>query len=112
MYLKRLTGIQRIYSSILVARFRSDHENNPHPHGIENGWIWLSNFLNLAPIGIPDICPTLILEFLEIAGHEMWKTYEKQFKKLLLVMHQHYLPLIAKVSIDIIEFMTPGVQGK
>lgn len=45
-YLKRMSGLIRLYSAILVAKKRRN-QSAPHPHGIHNGWIWLSNFLNL-----------------------------------------------------------------
>lgn len=95
-YLKRITGLQRLYSAILITQLRNAQQNQPHPQGIENGWIWLTNFLNLDPM--PDICPTLLLEFLEVAGSEMWKVYGVQFQKLLTVLHKQYVPRLEKVS--------------
>lgn len=45
-YLKRMSGIMRLYSSILITKPRRG-QTVPHPHGISNGWLWLSNILNL-----------------------------------------------------------------
>lgn len=70
-------------------------QNQNHPYGLENGWTWMANFLNLDPV--PDICPTLLVEFIEIAGFEMWTTYKQQFQKLLLVVQQQYIPKLDKV---------------
>lgn len=95
-YLKRMTGVTRLYSAILITPLRQHASSVAHPHGIENGWIWMSNFLNLPPI--PDICATMLLEFLTVAGVQMWSTYRQQFQKLLLTMHQQYIPLLDKVS--------------
>lgn len=88
--------MQRLYSAILITHPRGAQQNQPHPHGIENGWIWLSNFLNLDII--PDICATLLLEFVQVAGSEMWRVYQRQFQKLIEAIHQHYVPRLDKVS--------------
>lgn len=49
---------------------------------------------------MPDICPTLLLEFIQTAGSEMWRKYRSQFKKLLTLMHQQYIPQLEKVSVS------------
>lgn len=95
-YLKRLSGLQRLYSAILITKLRRHQQNSMHPHGLENGWIWLSNFLNLNPL--PEICATLLLEFISVCGSDMWQVYKKQFTKLLLVLHQGYMVKLDKVS--------------
>lgn len=94
-YLKRLSGLQRLYSAILITKQRRSQQNQPHPHGIENGWIWLSNFLNLEPL--PEICATLLLEFIQVCGSELWQTYQRQFLKLLLALQQAYMVKLDEV---------------
>jgi nucleoporin GLE1 len=93
-YLKRVAGIGRLYFAILVTRPNS--EQSPHPHNLDNGWRWLTNFLNLDPQ--PDVCATLICEFLQVAGYQMWQCFGKQFVKLLLFIQTQYMPRLNKVD--------------
>lgn len=94
-YLKRMTGLARLYAAVVVSNPRRG-ETAPHPHSLECGWRWLCNILNLNPL--PDICATLITEFLQTAGPSLWACYGKQFVKLLKVMHEQYLPALNKVD--------------
>lgn len=48
-FLKRLTGLVRLHSSVFIAKTRRS-VNKPHPQGIEYAWIWLTNLLNLGMI--------------------------------------------------------------
>lgn len=48
-YLKRMSGLIRLYSSILITNRRRG-QTAPHPYGIENGWVWLTNILNLGKL--------------------------------------------------------------
>lgn len=82
-----MTGIARLYSTILITKPRQ-RETAPNPHNLENGWNWITNILNLDPI--PDICSTLILEFLQVAGSTCFKVYGKQFIKLLKCIQSQY----------------------
>lgn len=95
-YLKRISGLQRLYSAVLITKLRRSQQHLEHPHGIENGWIWLSNFLMLDPL--PGISPTLLVEFIQACGAEMWQVYKKQFMKLLVVLHDRYMPKLEKVK--------------
>lgn len=96
-YLKRISGLQRLYSAIQITKLRRNQQYGDHPHGIENGWIWLSNFLMIVPL--PGISATLLLEFIQICGAEMWQTYKKQFMKLMMVLHNCYISNLSKVCI-------------
>lgn len=97
-YLKRLSGLQRLYSAILITKQKRNQQSQPHPYGLENGWIWMANFLNLEPL--PEICATLLLEFIQVCGAEMWQTYQQQFLKLLLVLQQTYMIKLDEVIGD------------
>ena len=44
-YLTRMTGLMRLYASIIVTKQRRGC-NTPHPHGIQNAWRWLAITLN------------------------------------------------------------------
>lgn len=94
-YLKRVTGFARLYAAVVVTNPRRG-ETAPHPHGLECGWRWLCNILNLSPL--PDICATVITEFLQTAGASLWANYGKQFVKVLKVMQEQYLPALNKVD--------------
>ncbi|XP_058832669.1 mRNA export factor Gle1 [Topomyia yanbarensis] len=94
-YLKRMTGLARLYSAVVVSSPRRG-EATPHPHSLDCGWRWLCNILNLQPL--PDICATLITEFLQTAGALLWAHYGKQFTKLLLIIQGQYLPALNKVD--------------
>lgn len=95
MYLKRQSGIARLYSAVMVTSGRRA-DGPQHPYSIENGWIWLSNFITLYPL--PDICATLMWEFLQIAGADMLANFGKQFRKLLFVIQQQYFPKLSAVD--------------
>lgn len=95
-FLKRLFGMQRLYSAILITKQKRELQNIPHPHGLENGWIWLSAFINLEPL--PEISATLLLEFLQVCGNEMWLTYKKQFTKILIALQQAYMHKLDQVN--------------
>lgn len=95
-YLNRISGLQRLYSAIMTAKLRRSQTNLPHPHGLENGWIWLSNILMLDPL--PEIFPTLILRFMEICGPEMLSAYGKQFVKLIIALQSQYIPKLDQID--------------
>lgn len=96
-YLKRIAGLQRLYSAVLITKVKRSQQHIMHPHGLENGWIWLTNFIMLD--ALPGISPTLLLEFIQTCGAEMLQTYKKQFIKLMLVLHNQYIPKLDSVSI-------------
>ncbi len=63
MYLKRMTGITRLYAAIVQTPCL--HPSKPHPHGLEHGWAWLARVLNMEPQ--PSITATLLYDFLEVS---------------------------------------------
>lgn len=50
------------------------------------------------PEPLPDICATLLYEFLVVAGCDLWRMYGQQFHKLLVVLYQQYLVVLSKVD--------------
>ncbi|XP_050097791.1 mRNA export factor Gle1 [Anopheles aquasalis] len=94
-YLKRMSGLARLYSAVIVTIPRRD-DPTPHPHGLEYGWRWLTNILNRFPQ--PDICATLICEFLQTAGADLHAAYGKQFLKVLRVLQGDYLTALNKID--------------
>lgn len=88
-FLNRMSGVTRLYIALTVTRQRRQ-VNTPHPHGLHNAWRWLAAILNIEPR--PDICATLILDALEVAGNALWRTYPNQFRKLLTLFAGEYYP--------------------
>ncbi|KAL9653037.1 hypothetical protein ABK040_015551 [Willaertia magna] len=82
-YLKRMKSILILYASIIQS------DVNNHSHGISFGWIWLATILNMHPM----IYTAEMLDcFLEIAGFKLFKTYGKQFAKVIDFLEVHFLP--------------------
>uniref|UniRef100_A0A182UV26 mRNA export factor GLE1 n=1 Tax=Anopheles merus TaxID=30066 RepID=A0A182UV26_ANOME len=94
-YLKRMSGLARLYAAVIVTVPRKD-DPTPHPHGLEYGWRWLTNILNRFPQ--PDICATLIAEFLQTAGSELHAAYGKQFLKVLRVLQGDYMSALNRID--------------
>lgn len=97
-FLKRMSGLMRLYASITVTRQRKGVTKS-HPYGLEHAWRWLSAVMNIEPrVDICDLCATLILDMLEVAGNVLWTAYPKQFHKLLMVLMEHYFPRMRNVA--------------
>ncbi|XP_017781545.1 PREDICTED: nucleoporin GLE1 [Nicrophorus vespilloides] len=93
-FLKRMTGIMRLYCAILISHPKSNQTT--HPHDLTNGWRWFTNILNLQPC--IDITATLIHIFLEVCGYSMLKTYKNQFRKTLEFLMDNYLHVLKKID--------------
>lgn len=91
-YLKRMTGIVRLYAALIVTTFKY----NQPVIGLSQAWIFVAGTLNQNPIA--DITATLLVEFLNIVGFAMHQTYGKQFFKLIQYIDSHYLKKIILVT--------------
>lgn len=91
-FLKRMTGIVRLYAALIVA---STKYNLP-VIGLSQAWIFISGTLNQNPVA--DITATMLVEFLNIVGFEMHQAYGKQFIKLLQYINTYYLEKIILVT--------------
>lgn len=85
----------RIYAAVWITHPRRG-DTTPHPHGIENGWKWLTNIINLDPL--PEISATLVHETLLVAGHALMQNYGKQFFKLLITIQRQYLVKLSQID--------------
>ncbi|XP_067010642.2 mRNA export factor GLE1 [Anabrus simplex] len=94
-FLKRMSGIMRLYAAILITPPRRG-QTKPHPHGLKQGWRWIACMLNAEPQ--PDICASLLFDFLEVAGNAMFTNYGHQFQKLLHLICKEYFPRLEKVT--------------
>ncbi|XP_012521807.1 nucleoporin Gle1 [Monomorium pharaonis] len=99
-FLKRMSGLMRLYASITVTRQRRGI-TKIHPHGLQYTWRWLAAVLNTEPrADICDLCATLILDMLEVAGNVLWTSYPKQFHKLLALLMEQYFPRMRNVAVQ------------
>lgn len=95
-YLKRMTGIMRLYSAIITSQPKKSQRSIPHPHGLSQGWRWLTATLNLQPCS--DITATLLYVFLETGGSMMQNMYRKEFRKVIGFIVKVYMPLLKKID--------------
>ncbi|KAH8233324.1 hypothetical protein KR026_006833, partial [Drosophila bipectinata] len=92
MYLKRQTGIARLYAAVMITPGRKA-DGPEHCFGLEEGWRWLAHMVHVKPL--PDVSATLIMEILQTLGFELLRTYGKQFVKLLCFIQNTYMPQLA-----------------
>ncbi|KAK3930721.1 Nucleoporin GLE1 [Frankliniella fusca] len=97
-FLKRMSGIMRLYAALLITCPPREKTNRPHPHDLGQGWRWLSSLLNLEPR--PDICASLLYDFLEVTGSSMLEQYGRQYQKLLLVICKGYFPRLQRIAVS------------
>ncbi|XP_032683925.1 nucleoporin Gle1 isoform X2 [Odontomachus brunneus] len=97
-YLKRMSGLMRLYVSITVTQQRKGITKT-HPHGLQYAWRWLAAVLNIEPrADTCDLCATLILDMLEVAGNVLWTVYPSQFRKLLILLIEEYYPRMQNIA--------------
>lgn len=94
-FLKRMSGIFRLRCAIWVAK-TPKFINSPNPHGLRYAWQWLASFINLKPE--PDICATLIHDFLIVCGSEFKNCYGKQFIKIIKLISKDYLQILQNID--------------
>lgn len=94
-FLKKLSGIIRLYAAIISSDVPAPLANRTHPLGLDHGWSWLVSVLNLEP---RPVTATILFDFLEVAGHAMMKRYGKQFRKLLRILCEEVMPKILEVT--------------
>lgn len=94
-YLKRQSGLMRLYGAVMISKARKADQNLPHPFCVENAWSWICHMIKLETL--PDICSTLLLEILEVTGSQLLKIYGKQFGNVLIYIRDFYYP---KLKLD------------
>uniref|UniRef100_A0A8C4GQL5 mRNA export factor GLE1 n=1 Tax=Dicentrarchus labrax TaxID=13489 RepID=A0A8C4GQL5_DICLA len=95
-FLKRMSGMIRLYAAIIQLRWPYGSKQGAAPHGLNNGWRWLAQMLNMEPLA--DITATLLFDFLEVCGNALMKQYQGQFWKLILLLKDEYFPRIEAVT--------------
>lgn len=91
-FLKRMSGLMRLYASVMVAH----PPRGPNPYGTEHAWEWLSMVMNIEPL--PDITATMTFDLLEVTGHALYRDYRKQFVKLLHVLAKEFFPKLKRMA--------------
>ncbi|KAM4616692.1 mRNA export factor GLE1 [Polymixia lowei] len=95
-FLKRMSGMIRLYAAIIQLRWPYGSKQGADPHGLNHGWRWLAQMLNMEPLA--DVTATLLFDFLEVCGHALMKQYQGQFWKLILLIREEYFPRIEAVT--------------
>ncbi|KAH8299879.1 hypothetical protein KR044_007275, partial [Drosophila immigrans] len=92
MFLKRQTGIARLYAAVIITPSRKV-DGPTQCFGLEEAWRWLTHIMVVKPL--PDICATMIMEMLQTLGFELWRAYGQNFLKLLVYIQTVYIPQLA-----------------
>ncbi|XP_068594926.1 mRNA export factor GLE1-like [Brachionichthys hirsutus] len=91
-----MSGMIRLYAAVIQQRWPHGSKQGAAPHGLNHGWRWLAQMLNMAPLA--DITATVLLDFLEVCGNALVREYQGQFWKLLLLLQEEYLQRIEEVT--------------
>eukprot|EP00069_Balaena_mysticetus_P014330 bmy_08614T0 len=95
-FLKRMSGMIRLYAAIIQLRWPYGNRQEIHPHGLNHGWRWLAQILNMEPLS--DVTATLLFDFLEVCGNALMKQYQLQFWKMILLIKEDYFPRIEAIT--------------
>ncbi|KAI5763072.1 GLE1 [Gulo gulo luscus] len=95
-FLKRMSGMIRLYAAIIQLRWPYGSRQEIHPHGLNHGWRWLAQILNMEPLS--DVTATLLFDFLEVCGNALMRQYQVQFWKMILLIKEDYFPRIEAIT--------------
>lgn len=95
-FLKRMSGMIRLYAAIIQLQWPYGNRQEAHPHGLNHGWRWLAQILNMEPLS--DVTATLLFDFLEVCGNALMKQYQVQFWKVILLIKEDYFPRIEAIT--------------
>ncbi|XP_010625618.1 nucleoporin GLE1 isoform X2 [Fukomys damarensis] len=95
-FLKRMSGMIRLYAAMIQLRWPYGNQQATHPHGLSHGWRWLAQVVNMEPL--TDVTATILFDFLEVCGHALMKQYQVQFWKMVLLIKEEYLLRIEAVT--------------
>ncbi|CAI5794535.1 nucleoporin GLE1 isoform X2 [Podarcis lilfordi] len=95
-FLKRMSGMIRLYAAILTLRWPYGEGQGNHPHGLNQAWRWLAQTLNSEPMA--DVTATILFDFLEVCGNALMKVYQSQFWKMIIMIREEYLPRIQEIT--------------
>jgi len=95
-YLKRMSGLARLYAALSVSHLPKTSSGTIHPHPLSRIWTWLASVLNLTPH--TDITASIMLDIMEVTGSAMFARYSKQFSKLLELIKTQYFSKLEAVK--------------
>ncbi|XP_045702304.1 mRNA export factor GLE1 [Phyllostomus hastatus] len=95
-FLKRMSGMIRFYAAVIQLQWPYGARQQAHPHGLNHGWRWLAQILNMEPLS--DVTATLLFDFLEVCGNALMKQYQAQFWKVMLLIQEDYFPRIEAIT--------------
>lgn len=90
-YLKRMTGIIRLFAAIIVTETRSGKAL-----GIGQAWMIIAGTVHFIPQ--LDVSAVLLHEMLIITGYNLKQAYKKQFIKMLQYIDANYMTKIDEVT--------------
>ncbi|RUS77866.1 hypothetical protein EGW08_014379 [Elysia chlorotica] len=102
-FLRRMSGLMRLYCACLVTRPPPPTPGGAaprsplHPQGLEHAWMWLARTMDQAPH--PDATATLTLDVVSVCGHQLLRRYSVQFIKLVYLLYKHFLPKLREVAV-------------
>ncbi|KFV64082.1 Nucleoporin GLE1, partial [Dryobates pubescens] len=95
-FLKRMSGMIRLYAALIQLRWPYGDQQGTHPHGLSYGWRWLAQMVNMEPLA--DVTATLLFDFLEVCGNALMRQYRVQFWKIMLLLQEEYVPRIEAIT--------------
>ncbi|XP_051492296.1 mRNA export factor GLE1 [Apus apus] len=95
-FLKRMSGMICLYAAIIQVQWPHGNKQGKHPHGLNYGWRWLSQMLNMEPLA--DVTATLLFCFLEVCGNALLNLYKAQFWKMMVFIQEDYIPRIEAIT--------------
>jgi len=95
-YLKRLSGVARLYAALSVVHLPKSSTSNIHPQPLQRLWQWLASLSSLTPH--TDVSASVLLQVLEVGSHTLAARYGMQFWKLLQLLEKSYMPLMEGVK--------------
>ncbi|PWA17072.1 hypothetical protein CCH79_00013270 [Gambusia affinis] len=81
-FLKRMSGMIRLYAAVIQLRWPYGSKQGSVPHGLNHGWRWLAQMLNMEPLA--DITATLLFDFLEAS---LWQRLDEAVPGSVLEAH-------------------------
>ena len=115
-YLKRMSGLARLYAALSVSHLPKSSSSSLHPHPPSRIWTWAASVLHLTPH--TDVTASVILDILEVSGHTMFAKYGKQFAKILNLIRVKYFEKLEAVkseggpTVRLDQLLTTAIRGQ
>ncbi|XP_012876698.1 PREDICTED: nucleoporin GLE1 [Dipodomys ordii] len=94
-FLKRMSGMIRLYAAIIQLRWPYGNQQAVQTHGL-HGWQSLSVlFMLCKPV---SGFPFSLLSFPQVCGNALMKQYQVQFWKMILLIKEDYFPRIEAIT--------------